>query len=483
MNDETPDEKEIREVEEGFSKEDEEQLEGFEGEFQEVGRTIDNQEDNGVPHQWNEERKCVKESYKISNFAEHLLKICKQYRTFREQRFKEFFKCEQKDLNCITVEYGTFQRTQAIVANNNFIAQAFLNGDIIGATKAEYYDDSDEVSPTYETIRTSRTKFEVFLTMGYRFLEYKKKHIVQDLYFSGSCRYLRLHFNKNDIEIAQDFLAGIRTYMKENNIFKGEKLLFSCGGYLEFLEFPKMGWDEVVLSPKIKEEFNLNLLTPLKNEELCKKLGVPWRRGLMLGGLAGTGKTQVCRILCNELYGTTVIWATPKAVQNEDDIAMLFSAARYFAPTLLVIEDIDFIGSSRDFGQDPSLGELLTQLDGNDPNHGIFVIATTNRPEMLDSALANRPSRFDVLIEFKLPELQSRKELIKLFSKNMMTLAGRELEDLASYMKDLTGAQIKEAFVYAQLKAIESGKPISLDDVRKRSEAYKPRSNAEAYRE
>lgn len=440
--------------------------------------THEDEKPNPIP----EQHKCVKDVYLITNFAEHLLKICNQYRTLREQRFKQFFKCEAKDLDCITVEYGTYQRTQAIFANNNFIIKAFLNKDIKGEIKVEHYDDADEVSPIYETLRTSRTKYEVFLTIGFRFIHYKGKPIVQEFYFYGPSRTLKVHFNKNDIDITQDFLTDIRTYMKENNIFRGEKLQFSYGGYLEFLEYPKMNWDDVVLSSKIKEEFNLNLLTLLKNQNLCKKFGVPWRRGLLLGGLAGTGKTQVCRILCNELKDTTIIWATPKAVQDEDDIAMLFNVARYFSPSLLIIEDIDFIGTSRDFGQDPSLGELLTQLDGNDPNHGIFVIATTNRPEMLDSALANRPSRFDILIEFKLPDLQARKELIKLFSKNMITLNEKELDDLGNFMKDLTGAQIKETFIYAQLKVMESEKSICLDDVRKRVLDYKPKNSADAYR-
>jgi ATP-dependent 26S proteasome regulatory subunit len=158
--------------------------------------------------------------------------------------------------------------------------------------------------------------------------------------------------------------------------------------------------------------------------------------------------------------------------------------ARHYYPTLIIIEDIDFIGTSRDFAQDPSLGELLNQLDGNDPNFGIFVIATTNRPEMLDNALANRPSRFDVLIEFKLPDKDSCKNLIKLFSKNMVFDKELNLENLALSMKDLTGAQIKESIIYAKLVAIHNSKEIvAIEDVLKRAASYKPKNNAEAYRQ
>jgi hypothetical protein len=479
-------EEEPKDMDSGFDEEEEKNLDKWEEESKEKGLETEPSSDHEhyrPDRPARDEPKCVKNAYLVENFAIHLLKVMKQYRTMREQRFKEHFKCEGKELNSINIEFPPFQRTQAIYAYNYFIARELLEGRIDKNIRVEYYDDADEVSPTYETLKVSRTKHEVFLTVGYQFIIYKGTPLIQDLYFTGSCRYVRIHFRKKDMDVATDFMKEARDFMKEKNIFKGEKLLFAYGGHLTFLEYPKLNWGDVVLSPNIKKEFDLNLITPLVNEEQCKTSGVPWRRGLMLGGLAGTGKTQVCRILCNELKGVTVIWATPKAVQGEDDIAVLFEAARYFAPTLLVIEDIDFIGTSRDFAQDPSLGELLTQLDGNDPNYGIFVIATTNRPEMLDSALANRPSRFDVLIEFKLPDEQSRRGLVTLFSKNMCNLSPQELDTLVGTTKELTGAQIKEIFVYAQLKAIESKNPISLDDVKKRAQDYKPKTNAEAYRQ
>jgi ATP-dependent 26S proteasome regulatory subunit len=103
---------------------------------------------------------------------------------------------------------------------------------------------------------------------------------------------------------------------------------------------------------------------------------------------------------------------------------------------------------------------------------------------MLDSALANRPSRFDVLVEFKLPDVEARKGLIKLFSKNMaIEFKLNELDSISASMKDLTGAQMKEAFVYAQLKAIQGNIPIDMKDVLKRAEDYKKINPAEAYRE
>lgn len=420
----------------------------------------------------------------IERFAQTLLEMMGKYRSLREQRFAEFFVTDEKDMSRIHINYPPYQRSEAIYAHNRFLDEQIKFGNIKNPIRIETYEGCKEVSPSYETIQIAREKYENFLVEGYQYFVWNDIRLIQEVYFSGSSRYVHLYFRKADTKIVTEFLAQLRLFMKGNALFKGEKLLFTHRGWVELLEYPKLDWSDVILSPQIKREFELNLLTPLNEGVDCIVKGIPWRRGLLLGGLAGTGKTQVCRILCNQLKDVTVLWATPKAVRDEDDIAMLFDAARHYYPTLIIIEDIDFIGTSRDFSQDPSLGELLNQLDGNDPNFGIFVIATTNRPEMLDNALANRPSRFDVLIEFKLPDKESCKNLIKLFSKNMVFDKELNLENLALSMKDLTGAQIKESIIYAKLVAIHNSKEIvTIEDVLKRAASYKPKNNAEAYRQ
>jgi hypothetical protein len=419
----------------------------------------------------------------VETFARTLLEVLGKYKSLREQRFAEFFATDEKDMSCIYIDYPPYQRAEAIYAHNSFLDEQIKCSKIKESVRIENYESGKEVSSSYETIRISREKYENFLTEGYQYFIWDGIRLTQELYFSGSSRYVRLYFRKADTEKVTEFITQLRLFMKRSALFKGEKLLFTRRGWVEVLEYPKLDWNDVILSPQTKREFELNLLTPLAEGMDCIIKGIPWRRGLLLGGLAGTGKTQVCRILCNQLKDVTVLWATPKAIQDEDDIAMLFNAARHYYPTLIIIEDIDFIGTSRDFSQDPSLGELLSQLDGNDPNFGIFVIATTNRPEMLDSALANRPSRFDVLIEFKLPDKESCKNLIKLFSKNMTFDKELDLENLALSMRDLTGAQIKESFVYAKLVAIYNKKEtVAIEDVLKRAENYKVKNGAEAYR-
>jgi SpoVK/Ycf46/Vps4 family AAA+-type ATPase len=383
-------------------------------------------------------------------------------------------------MTVLTKDFPMYQRSQAIYALNIFPVE---NKDC-EVIKITNMTDEGEQPPSYERIRIKRRKKMTLMTIGEFYIKYKNEPLILELYFYGYTMRGSIFAKSDSMDIINEFQDEFSKYMRKHNFHKGERLVFQPRANLEFLEYPKMGWDDVVLKPEVKETIMLNILFPLKNKKSLVKKNVPWRRGLLMGGVAGTGKTQVCRILCNILpKGTTLIWATPKALYDTDQIQNLFDAARYFSPCLIVIEDIDFIGKSRDLSQNPILGELLTQLDGNDPNHGIFVIASSNRPELLDEALANRPSRFDVKVEFPLPELDERKKLIRLFTKNMTFEKPNDFNSIAAATKELTGAHIKEVFVYAQLRALKNGhEKIRTDDVMERVRQYQSFAKPKAYR-
>jgi len=403
----------------------------------------------------------------IRQFAEELMNIFDTVRSEEEKKFKEYFGVEKEDIKLLVEQYLPFQRNQAIFALNRFINSKCDNVIL------ENYDE-DKMPPIYESIETKRDAFVMLVSMGYFFFTYKDKKFMIDLYFNGTARFYRLWFKSEYEKEAIELQKEITNFFKKFNFFRGEKLNFLQQGNLEFLQYPELGWSDVILSPEIKEEFMLNIIFPLENEESCKLNGIPWRRGLMLGGKAGTGKTQVCRVLCSELpKNVTLIWTTPKALYDEHTIQLLFDAARFFSPTLIIIEDIDFIGLSRDFARNPILGELLTQLDGNDPNDGIFVIATTNRPELLDEALANRPSRFDVQILFELPNPEQRKQIIELFSKNMEFGELLNMNVIVEATKDLSGSHIKEIFVHCQLAALKTKTKVMNKDILTKAEHYK----------
>jgi AAA+ superfamily predicted ATPase len=403
----------------------------------------------------------------IKQFAQELMNIFEETRSDEESKFFEYFGIEKADIKILVHSALPFERSQVIYGVNKFIKEKCQNVIL------ENYDD-DKMPPTFESVEIKRKEFEMLVSVGYYFIDYKGKKFIIDMYFNGSARFYRIWFKYEDEVIANELNKEIIEFTNKFNLYKGEKLLFLQQGILEFLEYPNLDWKDVILSEELKEEFILNIIFPLENKEECKKNGVPYRRGLMLGGKAGTGKTQVCRVLCNVLpKDITLLWATPKALYDEHTIQSLFEAARLFAPTLIIIEDIDFIGLNRDFARNPILGELLSQLDGNDPNEGIFVIATTNRPELLDEALANRPSRFDVQCLFELPNDAQRQQIIELFSKNMKFAEPLNIPQIVSATKDLTGSHIKEIFVHCQLAALKAKHQVTNKDILAKAERYK----------
>lgn len=422
-------------------------------------RILPSTENNGARR---EERLCT-----VKEFAQELIRIFEETKTEEEDKFFEYFGIEKADIKILVHSAEPFERSQVIYGVNKFIKEKCQ--DVV----LENYDD-DKMPPTFESVEIKRRDYEMLVSVGYYFFTYKDKKFLIDLYFSGTARFYRIWFKYEDEALANELNQAIIDFSKDFNLYKGEKLLFLQQGTLEFLEYPNLQWKDVILNDELREEFTLNILFPLQHKDECKKSGIPYRRGLMLGGKAGTGKTQVCRVLCNVLpEGVTVLWATPKALYDEHSIQCLFEAARFFAPTLIVIEDIDFIGLNRDFARNPILGELLTQLDGNDPNEGLFVIATTNRPELLDEALANRPSRFDVQLLFELPTDVQRRQLIQLFIKDMEFEGLLEIEPVIGATKDLSGSHIKEIFVYCQLAALKAKRKVTTKDILAKAEKYK----------
>lgn len=414
--------------------------------------------------------------YIVREFAKLLTSLVDKYSSFSTRELEKFLNTKVDKIGGIESEYEEYERAQAIYALNKFIEEKCKLVKIVNI------DDTEGlVAPSYEEVRIGRNKYEKLLIVGEIFFKWKGTKMVLYINFGGGWRRKStVYFRVKDSDKAEKFTEEFRKFMQNHNLLRGEKLVFLKDYKFDFLEYPNLDWNDVVLKEDMKEKIILNTIFHLESGVECAIHGVPWRRGLLFGGIAGTGKTQVCRVLCNKVpEGVTVIWATPKALYEATCVSLLFEAARYLRPTLLVIEDIDFIGADRSIEDSDILGELLTQLDGNDPNHGVFVVATTNRPQLLDIALANRPSRFDIKLDFEVPETAERIKLMKLFTKNMkfeneshgyLTDYGK----LSAMMKGLTGAHIKETFVYAQLKALRDGREaLRLDDIIERVNQFR----------
>lgn len=162
--------------------------------------------------------------------------------------------------------------------------------------------------------------------------------------------------------------------------------------------------DSLDLCPEKLGQVSQQVLGFFRQKDRYQEFGIPWRRGILLTGPPGNGKSQLIAALAaaapaRALYVRSIT-NDQKEAQNE--LSEIFTKVRQSGPSLLILEDIDSLISAT------LLSPFLNELDGAKPLHGVCVIATTNHPEALDPAIRSRPSRFDRVIEFGPPTARDR---------------------------------------------------------------------------
>jgi len=170
------------------------------------------------------------------------------------------------------------------------------------------------------------------------------------------------------------------------------------------------------------------------------------RRGILLAGEPGTGKTIICRALMAAVDGITCITTSGYALDDDDYITELYELAEDLSPSIVFIEDIDLIGQNRmEFGymRGPALLSLLAVMDGVEEQREVVTIATTNCLETLDKALSERPSRFDRVIKLPRPSIEQRIELVRRLCEKI-PLDDETQEYIAGKTENCTPAQLQE---------------------------------------
>jgi len=255
-----------------------------------------------------------------------------------------------------------------------------------------------------------------------------------------------------DKKITKAFINDLNRKMKKENQYRGKCLFFSDESII-FRDTPTVEWDDVIMNSKNKNEIKINTVDFLTNQKFAN-LGIN-RRGLILFGPPGTGKTMMVKSLFAKMKNQDVtrIYATADTFTYPGVVTQLFDFLGFTGKTMLAFEDMDLISPERSDGSGRKvLGALLNNLDGirkmADP---LVVVGTTNDIGMIDNALANRPCRFDRKIEVPLPG----KDQVKTFF-NM--LAGVDVTDEIIILSNgFSGAHIKEAVNTAKLIAAETG--------------------------
>lgn len=175
----------------------------------------------------------------------------------------------------------------------------------------------------------------------------------------------------------------------------------------------------------------------------------------MLYGPPGTGKTLTVLYLMGRLPQRTVVVLTGASLAAVGPGTQL---ARRLQPALLVLEDVDLVAQERSHTHDsnPLLFELLNELDGIGEDADIVVVLTTNRADLLEPALAARPGRVDLAVELPLPDVEQRRRLLALYTRDLPT----EAEDWSPVLARTEGTPasfVKELVRTAVLHAAQAG--------------------------
>jgi len=193
------------------------------------------------------------------------------------------------------------------------------------------------------------------------------------------------------------------------------------------------------------------------------------KRGLLLYGPPGVGKTHTVRYLISSLVGTTVIELTGRSLHL---IAEACSVARSLQPAMLVVEDVDLIAEDRGMhpGEHPLLFQLLNEMDGLAEDADVVFVLTTNRADLLEPALAARPGRVDQAVALDLPDLPGRRALFELYRGSLEVDTSR-LDDVLARTEGVTASFLKELLRRAALLAATRtpdapGLAVSAEDLR-----------------
>ncbi|WP_336135628.1 CDC48 family AAA ATPase [Natronomonas amylolytica] len=240
-----------------------------------------------------------------------------------------------------------------------------------------------------------------------------------------------------------------------------------------FVEVPDTTWDSVGGLEDTKERLRETIQWPLEYPEVFEQMDMQAAKGVLLYGPPGTGKTLMAKAVANEAESNFISIKGPELLnkyvgESEKGVREVFEKARSNAPTVVFFDEIDSIAGER--GQrmgDSGVGErvvsqLLTELDGLEELEDVVVIATTNRPDLIDSALL-RPGRLDRHVHVPVPDEDARKAIFEVHTRNKPLADDVDIDDLAAKTDGYVGADIeavcREASMAATREFINSVSP------------------------
>ncbi len=230
-----------------------------------------------------------------------------------------------------------------------------------------------------------------------------------------------------------------------------------------YVEAPNVRWNDIGGLKSAKRELEEALIWPVKYPHVYERMGIEPPRGILLVGAPGTGKTMLAKAVATESGLNFISISGPEIYskwvgESEKAIREVFRKARMGAPSIVFLDEVESIGAHRGISEDEGVSErvlsqLLTEIDGFRNGGYVFVLAATNRPDLVDPALL-RPGRFDRIILVNPPNVEERIEILQIYTRKTPLAPDVDLKEIARRTEGYTGSDLKALVREAALSAL-----------------------------
>ncbi len=244
----------------------------------------------------------------------------------------------------------------------------------------------------------------------------------------------------------------------------------------EIVEKPEITYDDIGGLEHQIRDVQETIEDPLLYPEKYRRMGIEPPKGVLLVGPPGTGKTLIAKAAAHHTNATFIRLVGSELVQKYIGegarmVRELFAMAKHKAPAIIFIDEIDSFASKRfsnatsgDREVQRTMMQFLAEFDGFDPLADVKIMAATNRPELLDSALL-RPGRFDRILEVPIPDRNARKKIFEIHTANMPIAHDVDMDLLAKKTEEASGADIKSITTEAGMFTLRNGRSeISMEE-------------------
>ncbi|KAG0316052.1 hypothetical protein BGZ97_007500 [Linnemannia gamsii] len=233
-----------------------------------------------------------------------------------------------------------------------------------------------------------------------------------------------------------------------------------------FATVPDVSWDKIGALTYVRDELRMAVVEPIKYPTLFASVGIQTPAGVLLWGPPGCGKTLLAKAVASESRTNFISVKGPELLnkyvgESERGIRQVFARARASAPCVIFFDELDALCAKRDDSQSEAsarvVNTLLTELDGMENRSAVYVIAATNRPDIIDAAML-RPGRLDKLLYVQLPTMEERLDILQTLSKKTPLGPDVKLDMVASdeRCENFSGADLASLVREAGMSALRT---------------------------